>query len=295
MSRSARGWTLTGLEQPGGHVALAFAASARRGRQDLVKRPATSSGRTGRRSTVRDRLGVEPRRISASPTIGWSWTSCPITERVWKPYVVQVCNPARPTTLVGSGPGAPALGVHAPAPHETIEELNTPETAWRLLAPWNITPDNAHPGAPRRLHLPRILGATAGRRAGVLLAGDAAHLMPPFLGQGLCSGLRDGMALSWRLAAILGGGALGGPAGPPTGPSAASTCRRSSARRWRWAGVICMTDPEEVAERNTRMKGGAQGTPALALKPPPEPPARRRGAPTARTTRTPATCRSRAA
>jgi 3-(3-hydroxy-phenyl)propionate hydroxylase len=39
----------------------------------------------------------------------------------------------------------------------------------------------------------------------VLLAGDAAHLTPPFVGQGLGLGLRDVHQLAWKLAAVVGG------------------------------------------------------------------------------------------
>jgi 3-(3-hydroxy-phenyl)propionate hydroxylase len=75
-----------------------------------------------------------------------------------------------------------------------------------LLAPWL-----AHV-ATERLELIRVAEYTIRariadrwRRGNIFLLGDAAHLTPPFVGQGMGAGLRDAMNLAWKLAGVAGG------------------------------------------------------------------------------------------
>lgn len=153
-------------------------------------------------------------------------------------------------------------------PGESISELNTTEKAWELLAPWDIRPDNA---TVERHAVYTFRGSWADqwKKGRVFLAGDAAHLMPPFLGQGLCAGMRDAMALCWRLEAVLHAQAsetLLESYGPERSEHVQEIIRQAV----EIGRLICMLDPAEVAARDERMKV-AMTNPALALKPPPEP------------------------
>lgn len=108
----------------------------------------------------------------------------------------QVCDPARPTTMLRGHRGRYRWEFQI-QPGEDPSEMNTPEKVWMLLSPW-ITRDSARliRSAAYKFHA----GVATNWRIGpVMLAGDAAHQMPPFMGQGLNSGMRDAFNLAWKL------------------------------------------------------------------------------------------------
>ncbi|HLH62965.1 MAG TPA: bifunctional 3-(3-hydroxy-phenyl)propionate/3-hydroxycinnamic acid hydroxylase [Ktedonobacteraceae bacterium] len=127
----------------------------------------------------------------------------PHEQREWIPRNLQVCDPARPTTVVSGGKGRRRWEFMR-LPGERVEDLNSSETVWQLLAPWNITPQNA---ALERhaIYTFKACWADSWHDGRFLLAGDAAHLMPPFAGQGMCAGVRDAANLAWKLDLALSG------------------------------------------------------------------------------------------
>jgi 2-polyprenyl-6-methoxyphenol hydroxylase-like FAD-dependent oxidoreductase len=181
----------------------------------------------------------------------------PHETRVWSPLNWQLCDPARPTTLVSGGPGRRRWEFMR-LPHEAIEELSDRETAWRLLAPWDVRPENATLER-HAVYTFRACWADAWRRGRVLLAGDAAHLTPPFAGQGMCSGLRDAANLAWKLDLVLRGGA---------GDALLDSYESERAPHVRTlidfavglGRVICVPDAREAAERDARMIPAARAS-----------------------------------
>jgi 3-(3-hydroxy-phenyl)propionate hydroxylase len=119
-------------------------------------------------------------------------------------FSVQFCEPQRPTTMV-IGPGLHRRWEFAINPGEDREFLASPKGTWALLARW-LKPTDAKlwRQASYRFHALVAQHWNIGR---VFLAGDAAHQQPPFLGQGMCQGIRDAANLSWKLSAVLQHGA----------------------------------------------------------------------------------------
>jgi len=176
---------------------------------------------------------------------------------VWSPLNVQVCDPVRPTTLVSGGPGRRRWEFMR-LPGETIEDLNREETAWRLLAPWDVTPANA---TLERHTVYRFQARWVDRwRAGrLLLAGDAAHQMPPFAGQGMCSGLRDAANLGWKLDLVLGEQASDAILDTYASERIPQV-RQVIDFSIELGKVICVADPAEAAARDAAMTAAARET-----------------------------------
>ena len=111
----------------------------------------------------------------------------------------QICDPARPTTLIPM-PGRLYRWEFQLRAGETRAEMEDRDRVWELLAPW-VSREDARilRAVVYRFH---ATVADTFRRGRVFLAGDAAHQTPPFMGQGLCTGVRDAENLIWKLAAV---------------------------------------------------------------------------------------------
>jgi len=115
-------------------------------------------------------------------------------------FTIQYCDPARPVTYargVGGHRRWELMLVEGDDPATIAQE----DSVWRLLKPW-IAPTQARIERATVYNFHALV--TRGWRDGrLILAGDSAHQMPPFLGQGMCAGIRDASNLAWKLAAVL--------------------------------------------------------------------------------------------
>lgn len=207
-------------------------------------------GADGANSFVRESLGI----ANEDKGYFFNWLILDMIPKA--PYEAtpsqwQLCDPRRPTTIVPGGPGRRRWEFMV-LPGESVEEIQTPERAWELLAPWGMTPDNAELERSA-VYCFQARWAKTWNKGRCVIAGDAAHLMPPFAGEGMCAGLRDAVALGWRLNAILedrlGVDVL----------DSYATERLAHARHYiefsqELGKIICISDEAEAAARDARMK-----------------------------------------
>lgn len=267
-----QGWSATALTQDVEGVEIAIERGevldghwTPTGEQDRV-RARWVVGADGANSFVRRALGIEMHDLG----FAFDWLVVdvkPKTDREWVPKTWQLCDPARPTTVVPGGPGRRRWEFML-LPGERASDLNRAQVAWDLLAPWDMAPHNADLER-HAVYTFRGQWALEWQRGRVLLAGDAAHLMPPFAGQGMCSGLRDSMALAWRLDAVLGG-RLGEGVLASYGPERSAHVQQMIGFSIELGKVICITDPAVAAQRDRDMIA-AQQQPGYAPPPPLQP------------------------
>ncbi len=268
-----QGWLVESVEDRGDEVTVI----ARKGEEERPGRFAATGepvsvraryviGADGANSFVREVMGVGMTDLGFS----YDWLIADVIEReprVWDPPLQQFCDPARPTTKVSGGPGRRRWEWML-LPGETRESFEDEAMAWELLQRDGLTPASATLERAVTWTF-RARWADNWRKGRLLLAGDAAHLMPPFAGQGMCSGMRDVFNLAWRLDLVLDGKA-------PDALLDAYTPERS--RHLQHAimfsvdlgRVICITDPDAAAGRDAQMIA-ARDNPALAPPPPPPP------------------------
>ena len=117
-------------------------------------------------------------------------------------YSLQYCSKERPATYV-RGTGNRRRWEITVLPHDDTNTITRPERVFELLKRW-VSPADID---LERVALYTFHSALAPiwRTGRMLIAGDSAHLTPPFLGQGMCAGMRDVANLAWKLARVLHG------------------------------------------------------------------------------------------
>ncbi len=234
-----RGVEVVALEQLDGAITL-------RGADGTEFHACYVVGCDGANSTVRSLAGLPVRDLGYF----YDWLIVDVVldqPRVFDPLNLQICDPVRPSTAVSGGPGRRRWEFMR-LPHESVDDLNDESRAWAMLASWDVHPGNARLER-HAVYTFNACYAECWRDRRVLLAGDAAHLMPPFAGQGLCAGVRDAANLSWKLHHVLDGSAPGSLLDTYQQerlPTVITTIEFSM----ELGKVICVSDPEKAAARD---------------------------------------------
>ncbi len=160
----------------------------------------------GGRSGVRTSLGIK----MAGKSFPEPWLVVDIKAKAGEdcfrhmPYFNFHCDPKAPTVSCPQPNGHHRFEFLL-VPGQTKEQMEDPATVRALLAR-HVDVDKVE--VLRRLvYTFNALVAERWREGRVLLAGDAAHMTPQFMGQGMSSGVRDAHNLAWKLDAVLRGGA----------------------------------------------------------------------------------------
>ena len=167
-------------------------------------------------------------------------------------HTVQHCDPARPMTYCNVTGNRRRWEIML-MPGDDPEQLVKPDTLWQLVRHW-VTPEQAEIERAVIYTFHSVI-AQGWRKGRLMLAGDAAHQTPPFLGQGMCAAIRDAANLAWKLEAVLHGHA------DYTLLDTYESERSPHVRAFidlavRLGDIIQTTDPEAARQRDAKFKAG---------------------------------------
>jgi 3-(3-hydroxy-phenyl)propionate hydroxylase len=167
----------------------------------------------------------------------------------------QYCDPARPYTYI-IGPGNHRRWEIMLNPGEDPRLMEREENVWNLLSRWVEPADGKlWRAGSYRFH---ALLAHTWRRGNVFLAGDAAHQQPPFLGQGMCQGVRDVTNLCWKLVSVLAGDSCDALL-DTYGEERKRHVATLTGRIKEIGAAICERDPEAARLRDELLLASGQG------------------------------------
>ena len=188
--------SLVGLDAASGGAAATLATPS--GETEISARFVL--GCDGGRSSVRSQLGVQ----MSGDSLDQPWL---VIDTVGDPhdqrYAMHHGDPERPHVIL-PGPNGRCRYEFLLLAGEDEAEATSFATARRLLEP-HRGPVEPADVLRQQLYVFHSLLADRWRVRSAFLLGDAAHMMPPFAGQGLSTGLRDAANLAWKLAAVLRG------------------------------------------------------------------------------------------
>ena len=161
-------------------------------------------GCDGANSTIRDLSGITMEDLGFTER----WLVIDIrSEKLLDTWdgVEQICDPARAATFMQVTGHRYRWEFQL---HDGDDEagMTTPDALGRLLEPWTGRRDLDGLEIIRSAtYTFRARLASRFQAGRIFLLGDAAHLTPPFIGQGLAAGLRDADNLAWKIAHVLTG------------------------------------------------------------------------------------------
>jgi 3-(3-hydroxy-phenyl)propionate hydroxylase len=201
-----RGCNVVGLGQDDDAVTLTTVPWRGEGEPASQVRARYVIAADGSKSTVRTLLGTGREDLGFNErwlNIDTEWKR-PVPERFRT--TKQYCDPHRGHMFMIIGENRQRFEL-ALLDGETEQQWLRPEAAWDWLqAAHGLGPDDVT-FIRQLVYTFEARIATRWRTGRVFLAGDAAHTMPPYMGQGACSGIRDAMNLAWKLDLVLRGAA----------------------------------------------------------------------------------------